>query len=87
MYLLHNKKDGVYANISLSVYPRSTAVRQIQAISRSDAGSMPGYDDNAVLKCQPVPFLFTAVSSHSSYTVRSLARGELPFCHFFCVPW
>ncbi|XDV29715.1 hypothetical protein PO909_032762 [Leuciscus waleckii] len=56
------KKNGVYANISLSVYPRFTAVHRIQAVSRSDEGPAPGHDDNAFLKCQPVPPLFTEVS-------------------------
>jgi len=39
MYLLHHK-NGVYANISLFI-PMFTAVRRIQAVSRSDEGPAP----------------------------------------------
>ncbi len=59
MYLLHRKKNGIYANISLflsysevTVATRSspytaqmvTAVTQIQSVSRSDGGSVPRDD-------------------------------------------
>ncbi len=45
MYLLHRKKNGIYANISLFVsYSEVTAVTQIQSVSRSDGGSAPRDD-------------------------------------------
>jgi len=47
--MVHHKKDGVNANISLCL---SQGLPQVQAISRSDKGPSPGHDGNAVLKCQ-----------------------------------
>ncbi len=59
MYLLHCKKNGIYANISLflsysevtvatrsSLYPDQmvTAATRIQSVSRSDDGSAPRDD-------------------------------------------
>ncbi len=59
MYLLHRKKNGIYANISLflsyskitvatrsSPYPDKmvTAVTRIESVSRSDGGSAPRDD-------------------------------------------
>ncbi len=66
MYLLHRKKNGIYANISLflsdseitiatqsSLYPDQmvTAVTWIQSVSRSDGGSAPR-DDLYSPECQ-----------------------------------
>ncbi len=69
MYLLHRKKNGIYANISLflsysevtvatrsSPYPDQmvTAVTRIQSVSRSDGGSAPR-DDLYSPECQRRP--------------------------------
>ncbi len=45
MHLLHQKKDGIYANISLfHSYSKVTVATQIQFVSRSNGGSAPRDD-------------------------------------------
>jgi len=46
--MLHHKKNGIYTNFSVFVYPKFFPQ---PAISRSDEGPSPGPDDNAVQKC------------------------------------
>ncbi|KAL0198775.1 hypothetical protein M9458_007315, partial [Cirrhinus mrigala] len=55
MYLLHCKKNSIYANISLLLsYPKVTIATQIQSVSRSDGGSTPR-DDLYSPECQRRP--------------------------------
>ncbi len=45
MYLLHHKKNGIYANISLFLsYSKITVATRIHSVSRLDGGSAPRDD-------------------------------------------
>jgi len=76
MYLVHHKKDGVYASISLSVYPEGPHMDLSQLILKCQLVSIP------VITWSPKQMKWiNAVRSNlmlpESYTVPLLARGQL----------